>query len=341
MVSQRKVWANNGAVVNPTYDLVDPYGLIDCDETPLKLFRYRNQTGTYFASEISQIYQKKKFYLPAVSTLGDIHEAQPDIAKPVEKVPKAELDKLRNSVLYAVNQSKEMSQSYNLALKVWGKTSLDLEFYDLVIGKYFDHPLIKGLSIGSGEAAKEALRTLRNNIRAICFTKSEPNAFHWQHYGNNGKGVCYEIEDRYTYQFMSIYTPKEISYAVEKPKLTSLELALLLTFTRVHREWTLPFLSFGSRSHPFFEAVLKFVFQKQDIFKSESEVRLVHFASGEKASGGYVDSPGLILKRLIFGPRCDSVEILRVRKLLDDLGIDLPFVQSVASDGYDLKYLDL
>ena len=229
-----------------------------------------------------------------------------------------------------------MSQSYVEALKVWGTSGLDLEFFELVAGKYFSDPLFSALSKANPAAISEVTRILRENVRVICFTTQTPGAFHWQHYGNGGKGICYEIEDRYAYTFYSLYTPKDVSYEAEKPKLDLTDLASIFILFVVHREWSLSDLSFRSVDDPFFTAARKFVFVKQATFSAEQEVRLVDFSGSKGSVGGYTVAPGLFLRRLIIGPDCGERDVRELKQVMAERGLDVPLAQSRRSEGYEL-----
>lgn len=246
-----------------------------------------------------------------------------------------EIDLIKTRACSAIVQSVEFPQIFSGLHSVYGGNGgIPRAFIEQFVQKFFQDPIFVSICAGTEAALELALGEVRNMTRVACFRGQNPSSHAWGIYGANGRGICYEVEDRYLYRFFSLYTPKEIVYVEAKPELTTFDIAVIFIFLQLSANWTLSDASFMSSDHPYFLSFSKFAFTKQNDWAGETEVRLVNT---RKKVGGYVRSPGLNLKRIILGPECGEVEIAQLRSILNEKEVEVPLAIAKRQKGYELQ----
>lgn len=336
MVS-KKVFSNNGGVVNPPIELFDPFLQMASDEVGITLYRVRSLASPFIINEIDELVSRSRMFCSTLSVLNDIHEGKPDF----DPSPSSEdtFEVLKKKAYSAINQSKELGKIYAELLAVLGRDSVFLlEDFDLLFGHYFSDKVFIDACAGSRTAIQYALETVRNSVRVVCFGSELPTAYHWGVYGNSSKGICYVIEDRYEKNFYTPLTPQQVEYVGTKPALNGFDICAMYLFLKLIRNWDLTDLSYSSFHHPFFVAIRRFLFQKSATWAQEKEWRFANFSG--KASG-YVSTPGLYLRKIIFGPNCEKSDIDKLSAALLSRNIKIPLAQALLSSGYEFSIDEL
>jgi hypothetical protein len=324
----------DGTILNPDYRDADPLRTVSPGEPTRTLYRFRS-IKDHTCSEIERLFVGKEFYFSPLGSLNDVFEGRPDIDGKSKKIAAADLRKLKVHASSALIQSKEFAPIVAPHLHVLGEELfMRSEFIELFLEKYFSQVAFSWITSGESKNINRALDYLRDLISVVCFRDSEPTGAAWGRYGDDGRGICYEIEDSYAYRLFSLYTPKPVAYSKRKPKVTALDLAYIYIFMRLVENWTLTDFSFMSRSHPFFLAMSKFVFAKEREWEHEYEVRVVRL--GQRA-GGYSVQPGLRLRRVIFGPEATGSDIDSIVRFVRSKGFDVELCRTERSTGYSFR----
>jgi hypothetical protein len=324
----------DGTIVNPEYQDFHPLKTLDIGEKGVTIYRFR-AVGPHTSTEIEKLITHREHRFSTVSSLNDLHEGRPEISGSTT-ISKQEMKELRKSAAIALIASKEFSEVVMPHAQVMGEASfLTQQFLDRFIDKYFQSSEFKLISSGKLHKIEMSLESIRREVSVACFRDAEPSAHAWGVYGDSGRGICYEIEDRYVYKFFSMYTPKSITYSELRPSTELLDIAYLRIFIDLIKNWTLSDLSFRNQSHRFFSAMKRFILTKERSWENEKEVRVVRIG---KQLGGYSEQSGLILKSLVFGPDAKESTICELSEPIRNLHANVTLFRARRAHGYAFDY---
>ncbi len=253
---------------------------------PSHLYRLRAGNTEYVSQEIERLIQKREIFVSPLFSQNDIFEGKPA----VESASKFEIQKFRNDLKkklgkYALPSGRRIQDLEGVSSNLLNNSKISKVLEDFWSTKNMRK--VQELSFSG---------TVANNSIA-CLSAAVPNPKMWAHYGDNGCGVCFELE----VQKQEINRSKagtllsKVSYTADRPSFKQIDL-LRFAAASVMQD---PIESNLTPSI-FIDSLL---LTKSNHWSSEHEWRILNHFDSELT--GYVFEDKVKLKSVILGVRAN------------------------------------
>jgi hypothetical protein len=153
-------------------------------------------------------------------------------------------------------------------------------------------------------------RSVKDIVKACCFSKSNMEYLLWSHYANSHKGFCVEF-DFSDYEIDSIY-PNVKTYMLGNHEV--------LCFPIIYEQFVLN--KECENGIPCFSKndIIDITSHKYEFWKYEKEVRLLCFMN----RSGYIEIPGTTIRSISIGMLAFDKRVEYIKKRVNNLGYNIP-----------------